>query len=174
MSFSSCNDLSTSVTFLCSGHRHYIKGFKVLSNHDMHHHFHPINQNHDVPSPIQRVHPKPNVPALTSLWPNTALQLSSRSRSRPPLLHHHPKVTLCNYFTVFSICKLVTLALKLLFYFTTTPYTISSKHSCCCCFWLWFMGLTSQMLSNSHNHNHSGTWVWLPSCHWTTTSTSTS
>ena len=45
---------------------------------------------------------------------------------------------------------------------------------CCCCFWLWFMGLTSQMLSNSHNHNHSGTWVWLPSCHWTTTSTSTS
>ena len=138
MSFSSCNDLSTSVTFLCSGHRQYIKGSKVLSNHDMHHHFHLINQNHDVPSPIQRVHPKPNVPALTSLWPNTALQLSSRSRSRPPLLHHHPKVNLqpihLQFSYCFLYCKLLTLALKLLLYFTTTPYTISSKHSCCCCF----------------------------------------
>ena len=105
---------------------------------------------------------------------NSVLVLVLVLRYSITILRSPSNLFTCNSFTVFSICKLVTLALKLLLYFTTTPYTISSKHSCCCCFWLWFMGLTSQMLSNSHNHNHSGTWVWLPSCHWTTTSTSTS
>ena len=65
---------------------------------------------------------------------NSVLVLVLVLRYSITILRSPSNLFTCNYFTVFSICKLVTLALKLLLYFTTTPYTISSKHSCCCCF----------------------------------------
>ena len=79
-SSSSSSALSTSATFPCSGftHRHPQPGHQ---HHDAHH---------------QRVHPKPNVPALTCLRPNSPLQLRPRPRSRPPLLHHHPQVSIAD------------------------------------------------------------------------------
>ena len=83
-SSSSSSALSTSVTFPCSG----------FTDPQHHRHPQPGHQHHDAHH--QRVHPKPNVPALTCLRPNSPLQLRPRPRSRPPLLHHHPQVSIAD------------------------------------------------------------------------------